>query len=428
MSRGLRVAACLVFLLLGVTVASAQAAEWAPNTAYTVGTLVTYQGTTYSCRQSHTSLVGWEPPNVLALWLPQTGTQPTATPRVTPNPTPTSRPRPTATPRVTPTGPTPRPTATPTLGPTPTPTPTRTPTPRPTPCTNCGGPHYITGYWQNFNNGAAVVKLRNVPAAYNLIAVAFADNAGGGAITFNLDPALGYSSNAEFIGDIATLRSQGRKVILSVGGQNGTISVGDSTSANNFANSTVALMNQYGFDGVDIDLENGVSPQFMSQALHSIASRKPGAIIAMAPETIYMQNTSSTYFDLALRVKDILTVVNTQFYNSGSMLGCDGKVYSQGSVDFLTALACTQLQGGLRPDQVGLGLPASPQGAGSGYVSPTVVNNALDCLSKGTNCGSFKPPRTWPGIRGAMTWSVNWDASNGYSWVNTVNGHIGQVP
>ncbi len=43
---------------------------WAPNTYYTVGTIVTYGGRNYSCRQAHTSLVGWEPPNVLALWLP----------------------------------------------------------------------------------------------------------------------------------------------------------------------------------------------------------------------------------------------------------------------------------------------------------------------------------------------------------------------
>ncbi|MEV4926028.1 hypothetical protein AB0L03_24935, partial [Streptomyces roseoverticillatus] len=27
--------------------------------------------------------------------------------------------------------------------------------------------------------------------------------------------------------------------------------------------------------------------------------------------------------------------------------------------------------------------------------------------AKGTNCGSFKPSRTYPGIRGAMTWSTN---------------------
>ena len=45
--------------------------EWAVGVAYTVGDLVTYQGTTYSCRQSHTSLAGWTPSAVLSLWLPQ---------------------------------------------------------------------------------------------------------------------------------------------------------------------------------------------------------------------------------------------------------------------------------------------------------------------------------------------------------------------
>jgi chitinase len=43
---------------------------WAPYTAYTAGQIVTYNGKRYQCRQSHTSLPGWEPPNVLALWLP----------------------------------------------------------------------------------------------------------------------------------------------------------------------------------------------------------------------------------------------------------------------------------------------------------------------------------------------------------------------
>ena len=61
----LLIAAALAVLLLP---AVAQAAEWAPNTAYTAGQLVTYQGPTYKCIQSHTSLTGWEPPNVPALW------------------------------------------------------------------------------------------------------------------------------------------------------------------------------------------------------------------------------------------------------------------------------------------------------------------------------------------------------------------------
>ncbi|OIK05176.1 chitinase [Streptomyces monashensis] len=291
--------------------------------------------------------------------------------------------------------------------------------------------HAVTGYWQNFNNGATVQKLSDVPSSYDIVAVAFADaTTTPGAVTFNLDSAgLGGYTVDQFKADIKAKQAAGKKVVISIGGQNGTVSISDSTSATNFANSVYALMQTYGFDGVDIDLENGLDATYMTQALRALSAKAGSSLVlTMAPQTIDMQSTSNAYFQTALNVKDILTVVNMQYYNSGSMLGCDGKVYSQGSVDFLTALACIQLQGGLSPSQVGLGLPASTSAAGSGYVSPTVVNNALDCLTAGTNCGSFKPSKTYPDLRGAMTWSTNWDAASGNAWSNSVGAHVHALP
>ncbi|WP_427920257.1 chitinase [Streptomyces sp. cg40] len=291
--------------------------------------------------------------------------------------------------------------------------------------------HAVTGYWQNFNNGATVQKLSAVSSQYDIIAVAFADaTSTPGAVSFTLDSSgLGGYTVDQFKADIAAKHAAGKKVIISIGGQNGTISVSDSTSATNFANSVYSLMQTYGFDGVDIDLENGINATYMTQALRSLSSKAGSSlIITMAPQTIDMQSTSNAYFQTALNVKDILTVVNMQYYNSGTMLGCDGKVYGQGTVDFLTALACIQLQGGLSPSQVGLGLPASTSAAGSGYVSPTIVNNALDCLTAGTNCGTFKPSKTYPDLRGAMTWSTNWDAAAGSSWSNSVGAHVHALP
>ncbi|MFE5048740.1 chitinase [Streptomyces sp. NPDC056637] len=290
--------------------------------------------------------------------------------------------------------------------------------------------HAVTGYWQNFNNGATVQKLRDVPSQYDIIAVSFADaTSTPGQISFTLDPAVGYASAADFKADIAAKQAAGKSVILSVGGEKGSVSVNSDASATAFADSAYSLMQQYGFDGVDIDLENGLNSTYMSKALRQL-SAKAGArlVLTMAPQTIDMQSTSGEYFKTALNVKDILTVVNMQYYNSGSMLGCDGKVYSQGSVDFLTALACIQLEGGLDPSQVGLGVPASTRGAGSGYVDPSVVNNALDCLTRGTGCGSFKPARTYPGLRGAMTWSTNWDATAGNAWSNSVGPKVHSLP
>ncbi|AKZ57854.1 Exochitinase 1 [Streptomyces ambofaciens ATCC 23877] len=291
--------------------------------------------------------------------------------------------------------------------------------------------HAVTGYWQNFNNGAAVQRISDVSSQYDIIAVSFADaTTTPGAVTFNLDSAgLGGYTVDQFKADVRAKQAAGKKVIISVGGEKGTVSVNDSASAANFANSVYAVMQEYGFDGVDIDLENGLNPTYMTQALRALSAKAgPDMILTMAPQTIDMQSTSGSYFRTALNVKDILTVVNMQYYNSGSMLGCDGKVYSQGTVDFLTALACIQLENGLDASQVGLGVPASTRAAGGGYVAPSVVNAALDCLTKGSNCGSFKPSRTYPDLRGAMTWSTNWDATAGNAWSNAVGAHVHALP
>lgn len=42
--------------------------DWSPGVAYVVNQEVTYDGHTYKCLQAHTSQIGWEPPNVPALW------------------------------------------------------------------------------------------------------------------------------------------------------------------------------------------------------------------------------------------------------------------------------------------------------------------------------------------------------------------------
>ncbi len=53
---------------VSLPVSAAARGAWAPNTAYAVNDTVTYSGSTYTCIQAHTSLVGWEPSNVPALW------------------------------------------------------------------------------------------------------------------------------------------------------------------------------------------------------------------------------------------------------------------------------------------------------------------------------------------------------------------------
>ena len=117
----------------GLTTVQA-ASVWAPGVAYKAGDQVTYNGSTYQCLQAHTSQVGWEPPNVPALWQLISGGAAT--------PTATAKPTATATPKPTTAGPTPTATATPKPG---TPTPTAQPTATPTPKPNTPTPTPISG-------------------------------------------------------------------------------------------------------------------------------------------------------------------------------------------------------------------------------------------------------------------------------------------
>jgi chitinase len=403
LAASLAAAGSAVYVATTASAAAACAPAWSSSTIYVKDDNASYQGRNYTAKwwtqnEAPTASGQW------GVWADKGAcdggtTPPTTTPPTTPPSTPPSTP------------------------------PTQNPGNGQLPA------HFLTGYWQNFDNPANEIRLRDVPDNYDLIAVAFADATGApGAVSFTIDAGLSASvggyTNADFKADIATLHARGKKVILSVGGEKGTVAVNDATAATNFANSVYALMQEYGFDGVDIDLENGLNPTYMAQALRSIRNRAgAGTVITMAPQTIDMQNPQSSYFKLALDIKDILTVVFTQYYNSGAMLGCDqNAAYGQGSVNFIVALTCIQLEAGLRPDQVAVGLPATPSAAGGGYVSPSVVNQALDCLARGTNCGSFRPPRTYPGIRGAMTWSINWDVTAGNGFANTVRPHLNTLP
>lgn len=72
----------IVMVFTAVPLTALGAASWEPNTVYKTGDIVTYGTDSYQCVQGHTSLVGWEPPNVPALWSKQSGPADTQPPTV----------------------------------------------------------------------------------------------------------------------------------------------------------------------------------------------------------------------------------------------------------------------------------------------------------------------------------------------------------
>ncbi len=279
--------------------------------------------------------------------------------------------------------------------------------------------------------------------------VSFGDNAGGGNVSLTIDPKAG--SEAQFIADVKAKQALGKKVILSLGGQNGSVSVGSTAEATNFTNSLYAIIQKYGFDGIDIDLENGVSQGAAIQTYLPIAVKnlkaKVGAnfYLSMAPEWVYVEggytsygSTWGAYIPIINALRNELTVIHPQYYNNGDVYTpyATGALKA-GSTDQLVATARMLIEGftyggntfaGLRPDQVGFGVPSGKSSAGSGFTTIPDVNNALNCLTRLLNCGTIKPVKAYPDFRGVMTWSINWDKHDGYNFSVPVKATLKTLP
>ncbi|MBU7319362.1 fibronectin type III domain-containing protein [Paenibacillus oleatilyticus] len=324
------------------------------------------------------------------------------------------------------------------------------------PAPSGGGGKIVVGYWHNFDNGSSVLKLRDVSKKYDVINVAFAEPVSPGSGTIAFTP---FNATVdEFKADVAYLKSQGKKVLISLGGANGTVTLSDATKKQQFISTMTSIIQTYGFDGIDIDLEgssvalNGGDTDFKNpttpgivnliDAVRTLSSTfGSGFVLTMAPETAYVQGGMGAYggpwgayLPIIHALRDKLNYIHVQHYNSGSMMGLDGRSYAQGTADFHVAMAEMLLKGfpvnnnannvfpALRPEQVAIGVPAVPSAAGGGYTPAAEVQKAITYLVKGTSFGgSYKlqNPAGYPGFKGLMTWSINWDAASGYGFVNS---------
>ena len=282
--------------------------------------------------------------------------------------------------------------------------------------------------------------------------VAFADDGGNGNVVFNLDPAAG--TEAQFIADIANKHSLGKKVILSLGGQNGSVSLNSAGDVSNFVSTVAAILAKYGFDGIDLDLENGVSMGAAIQtnlvsAVHQLRNRVgPSFYLSMAPEHPYVQGGYTSYggiwgayLPIIDGLRDVLTVLHVQYYNNGGFnTPYTAGAVQEGTVDGLVAGSKMLIEGfplgygnagqfkGLRPDQVAFGVPSGTSSANRGFVSAQVVSDSLNCLTRLLNCGSIRPNQAYPSMRGVMTWSINWDRHDGYVFSRPAAAALKSLP
>lgn len=370
------------------------------------------------------------------------------------------------------TSPSPSPSSSPSSSPSPSPTGTPTGTPPPS-----GGlpAHALVGYLHaSFANGAGYLKVADVPDTWDVIDLSFGEptSVTSGDIRFNrcsVSECPSVESDADFKAAIAAKRAKGKKVLLSIGGQNGEVQLTTTAARDTFVSSVSAIIDRWGLDGLDIDFEghslsldtgdtdfkNPTTPVIVNliSALKTLKAKYgSGFVLTMAPETFFVQlgyqyygsgpwggqdPRAGSFLPVIYAMRNDLTLLHVQDYNSGSIMGLDNQYHSMGGADFHVAMTDMLLKGfpvagntanmfpALAPSQVAIGMPANSY-AGNGYVSPTEVDKALDCLTKAVNCGSYVPRSgAQPNLRGLMTWSVNWDQYGGREFSTNFHGYFG---
>ncbi|WP_078534794.1 chitinase [Streptomyces sp. AA1529] len=305
----------------------------------------------------------------------------------------------------------------------------------------------LQGYWENWDGAAngvhppfgwtPVTDSRIRSHGYNVLNAAFPVIRSDGTVLWEdgMDSTVKVAGPAE----MCRAKEQGQTLLMSIGGATAGIDLSSRTVADRFVETIVPILKEYNFDGIDIDIETGltgsgdISRLSTSQAnlvhiIDGVLERMPPQFgLTMAPETAYVTGGSvvygsiwGAYLPIVKKYADNgrLWWLNMQYYN-GSMYGCSGDSYSAGTVQGFTAQTdCLDkglvIQGTtirVPYDKQVPGLPAQP-GAGGGHMAPSQVAQAWNHYD-----GRLK---------GLMTWSLNWDGSKNWTFGDNVKALQGR--
>ncbi len=268
----------------------------------------------------------------------------------------------------------------------------------------------VGGYWQNW--GIPNVALRDVPASYNVVFLAFAVgvNKSSGEVQWGQY----VQSDASFRDDVRLLQSQGRKVILSIGGwfdlpnQSWGFSLGpDNADArvDQFVGSIKRLRQSYGFDGIDWDLEHGMHvPSLVAASRRLKAELGRDFLITAAPAP-----SNDGYTSVALQLGDDFDFIAPMYYDQG----CSESASRAQMINRTQQL----ISAGIPAYKVGLGTRSV---ANSGSLGDTTNVTLISTI----NSAWSELEGRFPALRGAYTWSINLDQTVGYAFANQVGPNV----
>ncbi len=321
--------------------------------------------------------------------------------------------------------------------------------------------HRLIGYWAGYGAAGSTFPLREISPQWDVILVAFATpdrSAAEGTMQFQTPAGL---DTEQFRADIRYLKSQGRKVMISLGGGGQHFTLADPKRVPNFVSSVARIVSDYGFDGVDVDFESPslsidpgdtdfqhpTTPSIVNliSALRQLHDRfGPGFMISLVPEGTQIPSGDPSYggqfgsdLPILYAIRDILSFVDVQDYNTPPLEGLDGEIYQPGSVDYHAAVTELLLHGfavGGDSRYFFPPLPANKVAVGflTSDTTPGLVSQAMSYLITGhaTDETRYKlrDPAGYPAMIGAMFWTIDADRRSGYNFSNVVGPQLHGYP
>ena len=322
--------------------------------------------------------------------------------------------------------------------------------------------HWLIGYWtgSRFRDGKPF-PIRDVPSQWDVILVAFAPPAEGAPEgTMRFTPPQGITPD-ELKQGIAWLQSRGKKVMISLGGGGKYFKLDDVKDIPNFVSSVAAIVKEYGFDGVDIDFESPslelvpgdtnfkepVTPSIVNliaglRELHKQFG--PDFMISLVPEGTQISaglvsygGQFGSYLPLVYGLRDILSFVDVQEYNTPPLEGLDGNIHQTHTVDYDVAMTELLLHGFDVAGDPGAFFPPLPAnkiavGFLAGYDTPELVSRTMQYLITGKRPQGasyrLREQRGYPALLGAMFWTIDADHKQQYRYSNVIGPQLHGYP
>ncbi|HEX8609947.1 MAG TPA: glycosyl hydrolase family 18 protein [Telluria sp.] len=268
-----------------------------------------------------------------------------------------------------------------------------------TTCATPAAKKIVGGYYPNWT--PSPVRIRDINARYNLVYLFHAVPVGGspgttGAVTFSA-PGDGRGAATNLKADIQYARStQGRKIILSVGGAGNGMSFTSRAKSQTFVNSIVSIYTQLGgIDGMDwntFEAEQKPDTDEMVWISLELKKRYPGFIISAPPAP---WNAVDKEFCRAMVAAGAMDYAAPQYYDGPGLN--DPAYVAENVKQWVAALGANRVV-------VGFG-----------------ISNATNYMSRDQAVSAWnKVKANHPDIRGGFNWEIHTDEAQGWVFANSV--------